>query len=240
MKNRIMSYLKLNQNELKTTVGVSGALFLLVHIITLGAMLWGKDASAVLISSTLQSVVLGIIFLVLCLSDLMGGFDHMLAFGCTRRQSLACLLIGQGVNLVVCTLMIEGFAFLEKNIMPKLWMVLGGQRQISLEGVPYMDGGLAPSDILFIEDFSIGWWFPPLILVSAVLLGDLVGVMMHRFGRKAGVAIWIGGMFLSITSQFWHPIPESWGVPLLALGGILLAAAMGVSVWYLLHSSYRG
>lgn len=97
---------------------------------------------------------------------------------------------------------------LEHMVSPVLWLKLTGLPGLSLEGIPPMpEPSLgAPVDpawesTLFIEDFTLNWWWWPAILVFALSCGLIIGCN-HAALRRQG---WLDHLGYLDGGLFWPP-----------------------------------
>lgn len=229
----LKKYCKLNWDDLAFNGFVLAAAFLLVHIITLIAMFFTHDSHTILLSGILLPILGGFILLITALCALIINHDLNLSFGCTRRQSVyfmfGHLLADSAIYLALCW----GLTALERTLFPFLWTALFGfDRFCILEG----DALLSPQtgSVLLISDFSLEWWYPPLILLGTLMAGITVGTFIRRFGSKGGWVIWAAFMLFiffgsDVSASAWLPAA-------LAVGAVLLLLAFLWAVYELLHS----
>ena len=92
--------------------------------------------------------------------------------------------------------------------------------------------------ILLIEEFTLDWYWWPLIFGASIVIGVIVGALLYRFGSKGGWVIWGICVAPMLLSQLLPKgiLTAGWLIPLLT---VLLLAAFLWSVWYLLHAVVR-
>lgn len=229
----LKKYCKINASDFAASAIVLAGIFLVTHIITLIALALTHEHSSVLLSGALLPISSGFILGVVALSTILLAHDLNQTFGCTRRRSLA-LIFGQLLTeLVMCLVLCWGFTALEKTLFPTLWKTLFHFDQLQFsDSSTFAPAQLA--NVLFIEDFSLSWFWPVLILLGAMILGIVAGTIIRRFGGKGGWSIWL---FFMLTMFFITDLTHSpWFPVILTVGAVLLVLAFCWSIYELLHS----
>ena len=246
MLKQVKGVLRLNLDDLAVHAGVLGGLFLVVHVITALAVRFSGEGSSLMLSGVLLPVVGAFVLLIISVGHVLLTFDQAVRFGRTRRRALA-LTMGQIlIESAFVTALAAGLTWLERTFAPALWLKLSGRHVIhwGVDGMRIPEGMQAEyevlwRDILFIEDFALDWWVPPLILLLGAAAGLVVGAVVQRFGKWGAWSLWAlwMGFFLIFNRLPWrtHEV-VNWLVPLLAVIGV---AGLLWSVWSLLHATIK-
>ncbi len=230
----LKSYCKLNQSDFLLSGAVMTGLFLVVHVITLLALAFTHEHSSLLLSGTLLPVAGGLCMLVAALTAVLISFDLNQTLGCTRRRSLALVFGYLAAQYLLFAVFCWGFTALEHAVCPSLWKVLFHFDQLQFaDSSTFAPGQL--ENVLFIEDFSLAWFWPLVILLGGLLLGVTVGVGIRRFGQKFAWVTWLI-FILALFSSSRGPIHKPYFPILLAVAAVLLVPAFVWAVYELLHS----
>lgn len=229
----LKKYCKLNRDDLILGPAILLGLFLVTHVVTLIALSVTHEHSSILISGVLLPLAGGFVLGIVSMCTVLVSHDLNQSFSCTRRRSLA-LLSGQLLaEFTLCLVCCWSFSALEKAVFPTLWKTL-----LHFDNIQFADSSTFASsqleNILFIEDLSLAWFWPVLILLGALALGIVAGTIIRRFGTKGGWTIWLFfmlGMFCGIDLVHLPYFPI-----VLSIGAVLLILAFFWSVYELLHS----
>ncbi len=235
-----MNYIRINKGDLWVTAAVEAGLFLLVHIVTILALLITREQSSVLLGGTLLPIAGAIILLVLTGTAVLNHFDYLITFGCTRKRALANVLGYLGALSGVLLVLSWGLSALERAVFPSLWKAVLGVSQIRMESLMVPEGSLPPSDILFVEDMSLSWWWAPLILLAGIVIGLVGGAVIHRFGKRGGWCLWAVYMAVCLVAPSWlERISTSMAATVCILAIITLVLGLIWAVWDLLRGPIR-
>ena len=219
---------RLNISDL-SACGFLCGIFLLVHIVTLGALTIFGERSSLLLSGVLMPVIAGIIILVYAIAAISVTYYQAVRFSQNRKRAL-------GLSLGV-------LAAFERMVAPVLWLKLTGSNALiwGIGGRKIPEGSAVsePVRTLFIEVFSMDWWGWPAIALGAAALGVIIAAVLLRYGSKGGWVmwgLWMGGiLFMQLLPWKTHTITD-WLFPLLA---ILFLSGLVWSIWYLLRMPVR-
>lgn len=234
--------IRLNADDLLLCGGVVGGVFLLLHIITAIAVRFSGEMSSLLLSGILLPITAGILILFVSAAHASVTFDQALRFSQTRRRSLGLTLGVAGFEALFSMGLAALLTWLERLFAPSLWMWLTGAETVSWGELPKIPVGpdapalSLPTSILFIEDFSLNWWWYPLIALGCMALGIIIGAMVHRFGGKSLWVFWAIWILVCFSPQLlpWKQYTiVDWLFPLL---GIIALATLLWSIWSLLHA----
>lgn len=235
--------IRLNADDLLLCGGVIGGAFLLLHIITAVAVRLSGEGSSLLLSGILLPIAAGVLILLVSASHAAVTFDQALRFGQTRRRALALFLGVAGFEALFTMGLAALLAWLERLFAPHFWLWLSGREYIVMDGIPPIpEPGWSAGEAalrarqLFLEDFTLDWWWLPLIALGCLGLGVIIGAMIQRFGGKGCWFLWALWMVFVIVFQFlpWKQYTiVDWLFPLL---GIMTLGALIWSVWSLLHA----
>lgn len=246
MLKQVKGVLRLNLDDLAVHAGVLGGLFLVVHVITALAVRFSGEGSSLMLSGVLLPVVGAVALLIVSVGHVLLTFDQAVRFGRTRRRALA-LTMGQIlIESAFVAALAAGLNWLERTFAPALWLKLSGRHMIhwGVDGMRIPEGMQAEyevlwRDILFIEDFALDWWVPPLILLLGAAAGLVVGAVVQRFGKWGAWSLWALWMifFIIFPRLPWrtHEV-VNWLIPLLAVIGVV---GLLWSVWSLLHATIK-
>ena len=224
--------IRLNADDLLLCGGIIGGVFLLLHIITAIAVRFSGEMSSLLLSGILLPITAGIMILGVAVAHATITFDQALRFGQTRRRALGLTLGVTGFETLFSMVLAALLAVLERLFAPAFWMLLTGAAAVTWEGAM----GAPSASALFIEDFSLAWWWYPLIALGCMVVGLIIGALIQRYGSKGGWFLWALWMAFIVVFQLlpWKKYTiVDWLFPLL---GMFLLASFLWSVWSLLHA----
>lgn len=229
----LKKYVKLNLDDLILGPAVLLGLFLVTHVVTVVALALTHESSSVLLSGVLLPIAGGFVLGIISMCTVLLSHDLNQRFGRTRRRSLA-LISGQVLaELVLCLVCCWGLSALERAVFPTLWKALFRFDRIQFsDSSPVVSSHL--ENTLFIEELSLSWFWPLLILLGALALGIIAGTVIRRFGPKGGWTIWLCfmlSMFLGTDLVHMPHFPV-----VLIIGAALLLLAFLWSIYELLHS----
>ena len=234
--------IRLNADDLLLCGGIIGGVFLLLHIITAIAVRFSGEMSSLLLSGILLPITAGIMILGVAVAHATITFDQALRFGQTRRRALGLTLGITGFEALFSMVLAALLAVLERLFAPAFWMLLTGAEAVSWGELPKIPVGpdapvfTLPASTLFIEDFSLAWWWYPLIALGCMVVGLIIGALIQRYGSKGGWFLWALWMAFIVVFQLlpWKKYTiVDWLFPLL---GMFLLASFLWSVWSLLHA----
>lgn len=235
--------IRLNADDLLLCGGVIGGVFLLLHIITAVAVRLSGEGSSLLLSGILLPITAGILILFVSASHVAVTFDQALRFGQTRFRALGLSLGVAGFEALFAMGLAVLLAWLERLFAPHLWLWLSGREYIVMDEIPPIpvtgwSAGEAAlrAQQLFIEDFTLDWWWFLLIALGCMALGIIIGAMIQRFGGKSLWVFWAVWMLVCFSPQLlpWKQYTiVDWLFPLL---GLMTLGALAWSVWSLLHA----
>ena len=234
--------IRLNADDLLLCGGVVGGVFLLLHIITAIAVRFSGEMSSLLLSGIVLPISAGVLILFVSAAHTAVTFDQALRFGQTRRRALGLILGVSGLLSLFSMGMAALLTALERLFAPSLWMWLTGAEAVSWGELPKIPVGpdapvvSLPASTLFIEDFSLAWWWYPLIALGCMVVGLIIGALIQRYGGKGGWFLWALWMAFIIVFQLlpWKQYTiVDWLIPLL---GIFVLACFLWAIWSLLHT----
>lgn len=223
--------------------GFLGGIFLLVHIVTLGALTIFGERSSLLLSGVLMPVIAGIIILVYAIAAISVTYYQAIRFGQTRKRALGLSLGVLAMQSAVVMALAAVLAVLERMAAPVLWLKLTGSNALvwGIGGRKIPEGSAVsePIHTLFVEVFSMDWWGWPAIALGAAALGIIIAAVLLRYGSKGGWVLWglwmVGILFMQLLPWKTHTITD-WLFPLLA---VLFLSGLVWSIWYLLRMPVR-
>lgn len=237
--------IRLNLDDMWIALGVVGGLFLLLHLGTAVVLhfFFASEHSSLLLSGSALPITSAIVILMISLGHTLAAYTMAVKFSQTRRRALGLTLGLVGFE-ALCSM---GFAalltLLERAVAPRFWMWLTGAQYVTIwRGGQVRQDDSSWAATLFVEDFSLDWWWFPLLAVAAVLLGLIIGAIILRFGRRGGWTIWCIWMLCCFAPQIlpwdasWFTLPWQY---LAAVGGVFGVACLGWSVWYLLRAPIK-
>ena len=235
--------IRLNIDDLWLCCGVPAGLFLLIHLVTAGVLLFGKASTSLMLSGTALPIAAGIILAITAMSHVIITFPQAMTFGRTRKNALKLWLGVAGFEGVCGMAAAVILTIAERLAAPGLWLLLSGKSTlvwgIGGQAVPEPGPGAAispASDALLVERFVLDWWWFPTILAAALGLGLILGAVIQRFGRKGVWGLWAIWMLVCFAPQIlpWDRYEiTNWLFP---LAGLLAAASLIWSLWSLLHA----
>ncbi len=233
----------LNLDDLWLTFGVVGVFFLLIHGGTAAILLFFDSGnSSLLLSGAILPIASAFVILMISLGHTLSSYTLAVKFSQTRRRSLGLTLGLVGFE-ALCSM---GFAalltLLERAAAPRFWLWLTGT-----DGLDIGRGGqtvtqIAGANPLLVEDFSLAWWWFPLLAVGTAALGLMIGAVILRFGRRGGWTLWGIWMVCCFAPQLlpweahWFTFPLQY---LGAAGGVFALACLAWCAHYLLHAPIK-
>ena len=220
---------RLNLDDLLLWLAVEGGLFLVIQIIIGCVMRFGRPETSVTISCVLFPIVGGVLGIIAGIVHIVFSFDLALRFGQTRRRALGLALGVISFETAFAMALGGGLAERDGWAMGNLMPI---PEDMLVNGVP------VSKKILLIEEFTLDWYWWPLIFGASIVIGVIVGALLYRFGSKGGWVIWGICVAPMLLSQLLPKVilTAGWLIPLLT---VLLLAAFLWSVWYLLHAVVR-
>lgn len=236
--------IRLNLDDLWLTVGVVGFFFLLIHLGTAVVLhfFFASEHSSLLLSGVVLPIVSAIVIAILSLGHTMLNFTTAVKFSQNRRRALGLTLGLVGFEATCSMGFAALLALLERAVAPRFWMWLTGA-----DGLSIGRGGrsfllTAGDNPLLVEDFSLDWWWFPLLAAAAVLLGIIMGALILRFGRRGSWVLLVLWMTICFAPQLlpwdasWFTLPWQY---LAVGGGIIVLAGLTWSVRYLLRAPIK-
>ena len=236
--------IRLNLDDLWLACGAVAAVFLLLEGI-IGGVLWFTDTnSCPMVAGTLLPFVSAFLIVCFSVSHINVTFQQAIRFGQTRRRSLGLYLglVGFEGLCSMATALVLSLA--EQFLAPTLWLKLTGLSNLAWG----MDGSMVPEGMeptadqastLFVEGFTLAWYWWVVLSLGAITLGTIVGTLYLRFGRKAAWISWGVWMAICFLPQL---LPESVLAQLprmLPLAAVAAVAGLVWSVWHMLHCVVR-
>lgn len=238
--------IRLNLDDMWLALGVVGGIFLLTHVATAVILhfFFESEHSSLLLSGVILPSTSALVILMISLGHTLAAYTLAVKFSQTRRRALG-LTLGLVSFEALCSMSLAALlTLLERAAAPRFWMWLTGAQYVTVwrSGQGRLDES-SWAATLFVEDFSLDWWWFPLLAVAAVLLGLIIGAVILRFGRRGGWTIWCIWMLCCFA-------PQLGGATLLAefsdwltyLGVLAIVFVVGLfawSVWYLLRAPIK-
>ena len=233
--------IRLNLDDLWLTVGVVGGIFLLLHLGTALILyfLAADERSSLLLSGVVLPITSAILIAILSLGHILLNFTSAVKFSQNRRRALGLTLGLVGFEAACSMAFAALLTLLERTAAPRFWMWLTGAQGLDLgrggQHFPVLPG----ADPLLVEDFSLAWWWFPLLAIAALLLGLIMGALILRLGRRGSWVLLVLWMAICFSPQLlpweasWFTFPWQY---LAVGGGIIALACLGWSVRYLLRA----
>ena len=236
--------IRLNLDDLWLTVGVVGFFFLLIHLGTAVVLhfFFASEHSSLLLSGVVLPIVSAIVIAILSLGHTMLNFTTAVKFSQNRRRALGLTLGLVGFETTCSMGFAALLALLERAVAPRLWMWLTGADGLSIGRGGHSFLLTAGDNPLLVEDFSLDWWWFPLLAAAAVLLGIIMGALILRFGRRGSWVLLVLWMTICFAPQLlpwdasWFTFPWQY---LAVGGGIIVLAGLTWSVRYLLRAPIK-
>lgn len=230
--------IRLNRGDFWLTLGGVGAVFLLVHLVTAGALLWTGENRSLMLSGIVLPLVSGVAILFVTVANVVVTFVQGVQLGAARRRAAGLTLGLVGVHAAGSIGLAALLTLLERKLAPVLWRGITGAQAVAVgrESAVALPQGLPPGQVLEIEDFALPWVWFLIIALLAVVTGVVIGAVVQRFGQVAVWTIWAAWMAFVVV---WQLLPwkyaaiVDWLVPSL---GSALAVGLVWSAWSLLHA----
>lgn len=237
--------IRLNLDDMWLVLGVVGGLFLLIHIGTAVALhfFFASEHSSLLLSGSVLPFASAIVILMISLGHTLAAYTMAVKFSQTRRRALG-LTLGLVSFEAACSMGLAALlTLLERAVAPRFWMWLTGAQYLTV----WQGGRIRQDDsswavTLFVEDFSLAWWWFPLLAAASVVLGLIIGAIILRFGRRGGWTLWGIWMFCCFAPQLlpwdapWFTFPMRY---MAVLGAVFALALLLWSVRYLLRAPIK-
>lgn len=236
--------IRLNLDDLWLTVGVVGFFFLLIHLGTAVVLhfFFASEHSSLLLSGVVLPIVSAIVIAILSLGHTMLNFTTAVKFSQNRRRALGLTLGLVGFEALCSMGFAALLALLERAVAPRFWMWLTGADGLSIGRGGHSFLLTAGDNPLLVEDFSLDWWWFPLLAAAAVLLGIIMGALILRFGRRGSWVLLVLWMAICFAPQLlpwdasWFTLPWQY---MAVGGGIIVLAGLTWSVRYLLRAPIK-
>lgn len=236
--------IRLNLDDLWLTVGVVGFFFLLIHLGTAVVLhfFFASEHSSLLLSGVVLPIVSAIVIAILSLGHTMLNFTTAVKFSQNRQRALGLTLGLVGFEALCSMGFAALLALLERAVAPRFWMWLTGADGLSIGRGGHSFLLTAGDNPLLVEDFSLDWWWFPLLAAAAVLLGIIMGALILRFGRRGSWVLLVLWMTICFAPQLlpwdasWFTLPWQY---MAVGGGIIVLAGLTWSVRYLLRAPIK-
>ena len=237
--------IRLNLDDMWVALGVVGGLFLLLHLGTAVVLhfFFASEHSSLLLSGAVLPITSAIIIAILSLGHTLLNFTTAVKFSQNRRRALG-LTLGLVCFESACSMGLAALlTLLERAVAPRFWMWLTGAQYLTV-----WRGGQGRLDespwaaTLFVENFSLDWWWFPLLAAAAVLLGVIMGALILRLGRRGSWVLLVLWMAICFAPQIlpwdaaWFTFPWQY---MAVGGGIIVLVCLSWSVWYLLRAPIK-
>lgn len=236
--------IRLNLDDMWIALGVVGGLFLLLHLGTAVVLhfFFASEHSSLLLSGVALPITSAIVIAIITLGHTLLNFTTAVKFSQNRRRALGLTLGLVGFE-AACSMGLSALlALLERAAAPRFWMWLTGADGLSIGRGGHSFLLTAGDNPLLVEDFSLDWWWFPLLAAAAVVLGLIMGALILRFGQRGTWVLLVLWMALCFSPQLlpwdasWFTIPWQY----LAVGGGIIA--LGCLLWsvrYLLRAPIK-
>lgn len=213
--------IKLNASDFGVIAAVVGGAFLLTELLVNIIMAIIKPDTVPTLCGILVPCAAFMLCLFVNVFQVPVSFDFYLRFGLTRKYALGATLALMSVETLYAFVLAWIFAQADR-LGPLIWT------------------SLRPGT--GVEEFSIPLWGYALMALTAVALGLISGSVIQRFGRKAMWILWVGFMVFVTSMNVTHwDVLELGTIPpaALAVGGVMILAAVCWSMWTLLRATVR-
>ena len=247
--------ISLNRSDFWAIFGVVGGVFLVCSVVIAAALLLGSDLTVPLASGVALPIAAGFLALVYSLGHIQSTFMTALRFGQTRRRSLgltaALTILESGSAMALAALL----AWVERTFCPALWLALSGLEKMEwgspppvpepslIAGDPTWQARLEEmASTLYVSDFTLNWWWYPLLLAIGLAARLIIGAVLQRFGSRGGWALWVVWMVICLGPQLFGEnalFLDRWvqfGQWVPVAGGVFALLAAAWSLWSLLHA----
>lgn len=236
--------IRLNLDDMWIALGVVGGLFLLLHlgIAVVLHFFFASEHSSLLLSGAVLPITSAIVIVILSLGHSLLNFTTAVKFSQNRRRALGLTLGLVGFEAACSMGFAALLALLERAVAPRFWMWLTGADGLSIGRGGHSFLLTAGDNPLLVEDFSLDWWWFPLLAVAAVLLGVIMGALILRFGQRGSSVLLVIWMAICFSPQLlpwdasWFTFPWQY---MAAVGGVVGLVCLGWSVWYLLRAPIK-
>lgn len=242
--------IRLNRSDLWLGLGVVGGLFLLIHLGTalILKIFFASEGSSLLLSGVVLPIAAAFVSLFVVLGNVMTTYTLTVKFSQTRRRA-AGLTVAMVSFFTACSMVLAALlTLLERVAAPRFWLWLTGAQwavigsDVTVSPEPATGAPVDPARevTLFIEDFTLDWWWFPLLALAAIALGLVIGAILLRFGARGGWMLWCIWMAACFLPQLGVPaLLENFLTYLYILSGVTFVVLLIWSVWYLLHAPMK-
>ena len=235
--------IRLNLDDMGLALGVVGGFFLVIHLGTAVVLcFFDHGNSSLLLSGVVLPIVSAIVILMIAWGHTLSAFTMAVKFSQTRRRSLGLTLGLVGFEAACSMGLAALLTLLERAAAPRFWMWLTGADGLSIGRGGHSFLLTAGDNPLLVEDFSLAWWWFPLLAAAAIVLGIIMGALILRFGQRGGWVLLVLWMALCFSPQLlpwdasWFTFPWQY---MAVGGGIIALACLSWSVRYLLRAPIK-
>ena len=233
----------LNKDDLMLYAGVNFGVFLLLQIIMCVVMVLLFPCDAIMVSHILMLVVSAICMFSQGVAHVNFTYVQALQFSQNRKRAMGLLLKLVVFETVFAMAIVSLLAWVERNLCPYLWMAFAGAEGYAISGgngYAAIRGGNIEGVTLWIDAFVLTeWWWTPLVLGVAAVLGIITGALIQRFGRAGGWGLWGLWMLVCVGGprlDWKHHTILDWALP---LAGVVILIAFVWSIWSLLRATVK-
>ena len=232
----------LNKDDLMLYAGVNFGVFLILQVVMCVVMVLLFPCDAIMVSHILMLVISAICMFSQSLAHVNFTYVQAIQFGQNRKRALGLLLKLVVFETVFTMATVTLLAWVERNLCPYLWMAFAGAEGYTarVNGYVELSGGNLVGIVLNIDAFVLTeWWWTPLVLGIATVLGIITGALIQRFGRTGGWGLWAIWMFVCIGGprlDWEHHTILDWALP---LAGTVVLISFVWSIWSLLRATVK-
>lgn len=233
----------LNKDDLMLYAGVNFGVFLLLQIIMCVVMVLLFPCDAIMVSHILMLVVSAICMFSQGVAHVNFTYVQALQFSQNRKRAMGLLLKLVIFETVFAVAIVSLLAWVERNLCPYLWMAFAGAEGYAISGgngYAAIRGGDIEGVTLWIDAFVLSeWWWTPLVLGDAAVLGIITGALIQRFGRAGGWGLWGLWMLVCVGGprlDWKHHTILDWALP---LASVVILIAFVWSIWSLLRATVK-